>query len=104
MAEPVVPHFLMISSYVPSAGSLFTAARKAGAGPVPVLVGLGDGECAAEPGHGDGGPRAAGRGPLYRGGRSTWPNCSPAGTPTVSPTASNSCPYAATWGGWSTAR
>ncbi|MGJ5750505.1 alkanesulfonate monooxygenase SsuD/methylene tetrahydromethanopterin reductase-like flavin-dependent oxidoreductase (luciferase family) [Streptomyces puniciscabiei] len=35
---------------------------------VSLLVDLGDGEHAAEPGHGGGGPRATGRGPLYRGG------------------------------------
>ncbi|WP_340381777.1 LLM class flavin-dependent oxidoreductase [Streptomyces sp. SS7] len=33
-----------------------------------LLVDLGDGEHAAEPGHGGGGPRQTGRGPLYRGG------------------------------------
>ncbi|MET8101768.1 LLM class flavin-dependent oxidoreductase [Streptomyces sp. NPDC005236] len=31
-------------------------------------VDLGGGECAAEPGHGGGGPRLTARGPLYRGG------------------------------------
>ncbi|WP_460064011.1 LLM class flavin-dependent oxidoreductase [Streptomyces sp. YKOK-I1] len=35
---------------------------------VSLLVDLGDGEHAAEPGHGGGGPRQTGRGPLYRGG------------------------------------
>lgn len=35
---------------------------------VSLLVDLGDGEHAAEPGHGGGGPRPTGRGPLYRGG------------------------------------
>ncbi|MEU1518886.1 LLM class flavin-dependent oxidoreductase [Streptomyces sp. NPDC005811] len=35
---------------------------------VSLLVDLGDGEHAAEPGHGGGGPRRTGRGPLYRGG------------------------------------
>ncbi|MYW44691.1 LLM class flavin-dependent oxidoreductase, partial [Streptomyces sp. SID161] len=35
---------------------------------VSLLVDLGDGERAAEPGHGGGGPRPTGRGPLYRGG------------------------------------
>jgi alkanesulfonate monooxygenase SsuD/methylene tetrahydromethanopterin reductase-like flavin-dependent oxidoreductase (luciferase family) len=33
-----------------------------------LLVDLGDGEHAAEPGHGGGGPRQTARGPLYRGG------------------------------------
>ncbi|WP_053846066.1 LLM class flavin-dependent oxidoreductase [Streptomyces sp. NRRL B-24085] len=33
-----------------------------------LLVDLGDGEHAAEPGHGGGGPRQSARGPLYRGG------------------------------------
>ncbi|MFF7450830.1 MULTISPECIES: LLM class flavin-dependent oxidoreductase [unclassified Streptomyces] len=33
-----------------------------------LLVDLGDGERAAEPGHGGGGPRSTARGPLYRGG------------------------------------
>ncbi|MFG2605176.1 LLM class flavin-dependent oxidoreductase [Streptomyces sp. NPDC048514] len=33
-----------------------------------LLVDLGDGEYAAEPGHGGGGPRQTARGPLYRGG------------------------------------
>ncbi|WP_328745982.1 LLM class flavin-dependent oxidoreductase [Streptomyces sp. NBC_00285] len=33
-----------------------------------LLVDLGDGEYAAEPGHGGGGPRQTERGPLYRGG------------------------------------
>ncbi|MEU0256761.1 LLM class flavin-dependent oxidoreductase [Streptomyces sp. NPDC006184] len=35
---------------------------------VSLLVDLGDGECAARPGHGGGGPRPTARGPLYRGG------------------------------------
>ncbi|MEU5536679.1 hypothetical protein [Streptomyces sp. NPDC020362] len=35
---------------------------------VSLLVDLGDGERAAEPGHGGGGPRPSARGPLYRGG------------------------------------
>ncbi|GAA3102040.1 LLM class flavin-dependent oxidoreductase [Streptomyces echinatus] len=35
---------------------------------VSLLVDLGDGEFAAEPGHGGGGPRPTARGPLYRGG------------------------------------
>ncbi|MGW2688130.1 LLM class flavin-dependent oxidoreductase [Streptomyces sp. NPDC001414] len=35
---------------------------------VSLLVDLGDGERAAEPGHGGGGPRQTVRGPLYRGG------------------------------------
>jgi alkanesulfonate monooxygenase SsuD/methylene tetrahydromethanopterin reductase-like flavin-dependent oxidoreductase (luciferase family) len=35
---------------------------------VSLLVDLGDGELAAEPGHGGGGPRPTARGPLYRGG------------------------------------
>ncbi|AYN42113.1 LLM class flavin-dependent oxidoreductase [Streptomyces dangxiongensis] len=35
---------------------------------VSLLVDLGDGERAAEPGHGGGGPRPTARGPLYRGG------------------------------------
>ncbi|MER6026651.1 LLM class flavin-dependent oxidoreductase [Streptomyces sp. NPDC001851] len=35
---------------------------------VSLLVDLGDGEYAAEPGHGGGGPRPTVRGPLYRGG------------------------------------
>ena len=35
---------------------------------VSLLVDLGDGEHAAEPGHGGGGPRQTARGPLYRGG------------------------------------
>ncbi|MEU8028547.1 LLM class flavin-dependent oxidoreductase [Streptomyces sp. NPDC049099] len=35
---------------------------------VSLLVDLGDGEYAAEPGHGGGGPRPTARGPLYRGG------------------------------------
>jgi alkanesulfonate monooxygenase SsuD/methylene tetrahydromethanopterin reductase-like flavin-dependent oxidoreductase (luciferase family) len=35
---------------------------------VSLLVDLGDGEYAAEPGHGGGGPRPTPRGPLYRGG------------------------------------
>ncbi|WP_345942846.1 LLM class flavin-dependent oxidoreductase [Streptomyces sp. SID486] len=35
---------------------------------VSLLVDLGDGERAAQPGHGGGGPRPTGRGPLYRGG------------------------------------
>ncbi|MGW2423138.1 LLM class flavin-dependent oxidoreductase [Streptomyces sp. NPDC001709] len=35
---------------------------------VSLLVDLGDGEHAAEPGHGGGGPRPTARGPLYRGG------------------------------------
>ncbi|MEV5878159.1 LLM class flavin-dependent oxidoreductase [Streptomyces sp. NPDC052101] len=35
---------------------------------VSLLVDLGDGEHAAEPGHGGGGPRPTVRGPLYRGG------------------------------------
>ncbi|ROP54168.1 LLM class flavin-dependent oxidoreductase [Streptomyces sp. PanSC9] len=35
---------------------------------VSLLVDLGDGEYAAEPGHGGGGPRPTTRGPLYRGG------------------------------------
>lgn len=35
---------------------------------VSLLVDLGDGEHAAERGHGGGGPRQTGRGPLYRGG------------------------------------
>ncbi|MFC4505404.1 MULTISPECIES: FMNH2-dependent monooxygenase [Streptomyces] len=35
---------------------------------VSLLVDLGDGEYAAEPGHGGGGPRQSVRGPLYRGG------------------------------------
>jgi alkanesulfonate monooxygenase SsuD/methylene tetrahydromethanopterin reductase-like flavin-dependent oxidoreductase (luciferase family) len=35
---------------------------------VSLLVDLGDGEHAARPGHGGGGPRVTGRGPLYRGG------------------------------------
>ncbi|MGX1269045.1 LLM class flavin-dependent oxidoreductase [Streptomyces phaeoluteigriseus] len=33
-----------------------------------LLIDLGDGERAAEPGHGGGGPRGSARGPLYRGG------------------------------------
>ncbi|MDX2676338.1 LLM class flavin-dependent oxidoreductase [Streptomyces sp. NY05-11A] len=33
-----------------------------------LLIDLGDGEHAAEPGHGGGGPRPTARGPLYRGG------------------------------------
>ncbi|MGV9942111.1 LLM class flavin-dependent oxidoreductase [Streptomyces sp. NPDC003401] len=33
-----------------------------------LLIDLGDGEHAAEPGHGGGGPRQSARGPLYRGG------------------------------------
>ncbi|MFI6935171.1 LLM class flavin-dependent oxidoreductase [Streptomyces sp. NPDC050287] len=33
-----------------------------------LVVDLGDGEHAAEPGHGGGGPRPTGQGPLYRGG------------------------------------
>lgn len=33
-----------------------------------LVVDLGDGEHAAEPGHGGGGPRQTARGPLYRGG------------------------------------
>ncbi|MFD5270565.1 LLM class flavin-dependent oxidoreductase [Streptomyces sp. NPDC058335] len=33
-----------------------------------LLIDLGDGEHAAEPGHGGGGPRRSARGPLYRGG------------------------------------
>jgi alkanesulfonate monooxygenase SsuD/methylene tetrahydromethanopterin reductase-like flavin-dependent oxidoreductase (luciferase family) len=33
-----------------------------------LLIDLGDGEHAAEPGHGGGGPRRTARGPLYRGG------------------------------------
>ncbi|MEU5593568.1 LLM class flavin-dependent oxidoreductase [Streptomyces sp. NPDC020298] len=33
-----------------------------------LIVDLGDGEHAAEPGHGGGGPRQTARGPLYRGG------------------------------------
>jgi alkanesulfonate monooxygenase SsuD/methylene tetrahydromethanopterin reductase-like flavin-dependent oxidoreductase (luciferase family) len=33
-----------------------------------LLVDLGDGEHAAEPGHGGGGPRPTAQGPLYRGG------------------------------------
>ncbi|MEU9184467.1 LLM class flavin-dependent oxidoreductase [Streptomyces sp. NPDC048484] len=33
-----------------------------------LTVDLGGGECAAEPGHGGGGPRQSARGPLYRGG------------------------------------
>ncbi|QNP73568.1 LLM class flavin-dependent oxidoreductase [Streptomyces roseirectus] len=33
-----------------------------------LLIDLGDGERAAVPGHGGGGPRASARGPLYRGG------------------------------------
>ncbi|MFB0615319.1 LLM class flavin-dependent oxidoreductase [Streptomyces sp. AGS-58] len=49
-------------------------ARAAGRDPdtlrilVSLLVDLGDGECAARPGHGGGGPRPTARGPLYRGG------------------------------------
>ncbi|GGU94321.1 monooxygenase [Streptomyces filipinensis] len=35
---------------------------------VSLLIDLGDGEYAAEPGHGGGGPRPTARGPLYRGG------------------------------------
>ncbi len=35
---------------------------------VSLRVDLGGGECAAEPGHGGGGPRPTARGPLYRGG------------------------------------
>ncbi|MFI8244321.1 LLM class flavin-dependent oxidoreductase [Streptomyces sp. NPDC085866] len=35
---------------------------------VSLLVDLGDGEYAAEPGHGGGGPRPTAQGPLYRGG------------------------------------
>ncbi|SES30340.1 Flavin-dependent oxidoreductase, luciferase family (includes alkanesulfonate monooxygenase SsuD and methylene tetrahydromethanopterin reductase) [Streptomyces sp. yr375] len=35
---------------------------------VSLLIDLGDGECAAVPGHGGGGPRQTVRGPLYRGG------------------------------------
>ncbi|MFI2201047.1 LLM class flavin-dependent oxidoreductase [Streptomyces sp. NPDC020192] len=35
---------------------------------VSLLIDLGDGEYAAEPGYGGGGPRPTGRGPLYRGG------------------------------------
>ncbi|MFJ8113232.1 LLM class flavin-dependent oxidoreductase [Streptomyces sp. NPDC096132] len=35
---------------------------------VGLLVDLGDGEHAAEPGHGGGGPRQTAQGPLYRGG------------------------------------
>ncbi|CAM5228272.1 LLM class flavin-dependent oxidoreductase [Streptomyces aurantiogriseus] len=35
---------------------------------VSLLVDLGDGEHAAEPGHGGGGPRPSAQGPLYRGG------------------------------------
>ncbi|WP_406009814.1 LLM class flavin-dependent oxidoreductase [Streptomyces sp. NBC_00637] len=35
---------------------------------VSLLIDLGDGEHAAEPGHGGGGPRQTARGPLYRGG------------------------------------
>ncbi|WP_329223765.1 LLM class flavin-dependent oxidoreductase [Streptomyces sp. NBC_01485] len=35
---------------------------------VSLLIDLGDGECAAEPGHGGGGPRQTPEGPLYRGG------------------------------------
>ncbi|MFD5793479.1 LLM class flavin-dependent oxidoreductase [Streptomyces diastatochromogenes] len=35
---------------------------------VSLLVDLGDGEHAAEPGHGGGGPRPTAQGPLYRGG------------------------------------
>ncbi|WP_369388347.1 LLM class flavin-dependent oxidoreductase [Streptomyces sp. CG1] len=35
---------------------------------VSLLIDLGDGEHAAEPGHGGGGPRPTVRGPLYRGG------------------------------------
>lgn len=35
---------------------------------VSLLIDLGDGEHAAEPGHGGGGPRQTAQGPLYRGG------------------------------------
>ncbi|MFJ6986936.1 MULTISPECIES: LLM class flavin-dependent oxidoreductase [unclassified Streptomyces] len=35
---------------------------------VSLLIDLGDGEHAADPGHGGGGPRATAQGPLYRGG------------------------------------
>ncbi|MFJ3498247.1 LLM class flavin-dependent oxidoreductase [Streptomyces sp. NPDC086091] len=35
---------------------------------VSLLIDLGDGEYAADPGHGGGGPRATAQGPLYRGG------------------------------------
>ncbi|MFJ1810640.1 MULTISPECIES: LLM class flavin-dependent oxidoreductase [unclassified Streptomyces] len=35
---------------------------------VSLLIDLGDGEHAAEPGHGGGGPRPTAQGPLYRGG------------------------------------
>lgn len=49
-------------------------AAKAGRAPgalrvlVSLRVDLGGGECAAEPGHGGGGPRPTAQGPLYRGG------------------------------------
>jgi alkanesulfonate monooxygenase SsuD/methylene tetrahydromethanopterin reductase-like flavin-dependent oxidoreductase (luciferase family) len=49
-------------------------ARQAGRDPgelcvlASLVVDLGDGEHAAEPGHGGGGPRPTARGPLYRGG------------------------------------
>ncbi|MET9087718.1 FMNH2-dependent monooxygenase [Streptomyces sp. NPDC004237] len=53
---------------------LKSAAREFGRAPealrvlVSLLVDLGDGERAAEPGHGGGGPRQTVQGPLYRGG------------------------------------
>ncbi|WP_256256328.1 LLM class flavin-dependent oxidoreductase [Streptomyces sp. MUSC 14] len=49
-------------------------AAESGRGPdalrvlVSLLIDLGDGEYAAEPGYGGGGPRPTARGPLYRGG------------------------------------
>ncbi|MFH9671164.1 LLM class flavin-dependent oxidoreductase [Streptomyces sp. NPDC017405] len=54
--------------------ALREAAAACGRGPdvprvlVSLLVDLGDGEHAAEPGHGGGGPRITAQGPLYRGG------------------------------------
>ncbi|MFF3847659.1 LLM class flavin-dependent oxidoreductase [Streptomyces sp. NPDC002328] len=53
---------------------LRAAARESGRDPgslrvlAALLIDLGDGEHAAEPGHGGGGPRQSARGPLYRGG------------------------------------
>lgn len=73
---------------------------------VSLRVDLGGGECAAEPGHGGGGPGPPRRARCTGAARSISRTCSPPGTPRAPPTASTWSPSnpAATWNGWSTAR